>query len=179
MPKEEWKRKRPKQQVQQPKDGHGHLPGPSKENLKMSAWPIEKSRHKNLTLFDWMTVYAYVDTLPQPVNQRQVVRHFASRHEGALVFSQPTLSRKLKERPEMEARVHSIPNALSSKRPRVVTRPDVDEALWLWVQEMEKKGEIVNGRMLMAKREAFEERMDVPGDERLPGTGWIQPFCQA
>jgi hypothetical protein len=125
-----------------------------------------------------MMVYAYVDTLPQPVNQRQVVRYFATRHEGALVFSQPTLSRKLKERSEMEARVHSIPNALSTKRPRVVTRPDVDEALWLWVQEMEKE-EVVNGRMLMAKRESFEERMEVPEDERLPGPGWIQSFCQA
>ena len=81
----------------------------------MSAQPIEKPRHKNLMLFDWMTVYAYVDTLPQPVNQRQVVRHFATRHEGVLVFSQPTLSQKLKEHLEMEACVHSILNALSSK----------------------------------------------------------------
>ena len=144
----------------------------------MSAQPIEKPRCEYLMLFDWMTVYVYMDTLPQPVNQRQVVRHFTTRHEGALVFSQPTLSQKLKERPEMEAHVHSIPNALSSKQPQVITRPDVDEALWLWVQEMEKKGKIVNGRMLMAKWEVFEEHMDVPGDERLSRTGWIQPFCQ-
>jgi hypothetical protein len=179
MPKEEWKRKRQKQPVRAPKDGPEKLPGPSKGTPKTSAQPIEKARRENLTLFDWKTVYAYVDTLPQPINQRQVVRYFATRPEGALLFSQPTLSRKLKERPEMEARVQSNPNALSSKRPRVVTRPDVDRALWLWVQQMEKKAEVVNGAMLMAKREVFEEALEVPEDERLRGPGWIQSFCHA
>ncbi len=77
----------------------------------------------------------------------------------------------------MEARVQSNPNALSCKRPRVVTRPDVDHALWLWVQKMERKGEIVNGRMLLAKREVYEKALEVPEDERLPGPGWIQSFC--
>ena len=179
MPKEEWKRKQQKQPVRHPKDGHKQLPGPLKETPKTSAWLIEKPRRENLTLFDWMTVYTYVDTLPQPVNQGQVVRYFATRPEGALQFSQPTLSRKLKERPEMEARVQSNPNALSCKRPRVVTRPDVDHALWLWVQKMERKGEIVNGRMLLAKREVYEKALEVPEDERLPGPGWIQSFCHA
>jgi hypothetical protein len=126
-----------------------------------------------------MTVYTYVDTLPQPINQGEVVKYFATRPQGALLFSQPTLSRKLRQRLEMEARVESIPNALSCKRPRVVTRPDVDRALWLWVQQMDQKGEVVNGRMLMAKREVFEKALDVPEDERLPGPGWIQSFCLA
>ena len=66
-------------------------------------------------------MYAYIDTLPHPINQGQVVRYFATRPEGALLFTQRTLSRKLKERPEMEARMQSHPNALSCKRPRVVT----------------------------------------------------------
>ena len=92
MPKEEWKRKQQKQPVQHPKDGHKHLPGPSKETPKTFAQPIEKPRCENLTLFDWKTVYAYVDTLPHPVNQGQVVRYFATRPEGALLFTQPTLS---------------------------------------------------------------------------------------
>ena len=59
----------------------------------------------------------------------------------------------------------------------MVTRPDVDCALWLWVQKMEQKGEVVNSRMLMAKQEVFENALDVPEDKRLPGPGWIQPFC--
>ena len=179
MPKEEWKRKRQKQPVQRPKDNQKQLPGPSKETPKTSAQLVEKPKRENLTLFDWMTVYRYVDTLPQPIKQGQVIRYFATRPEGALVFSQPTLSRKLKERAEMEARVHSNPNALSCKRPRVVTRPDVDHALWLWVQEMGKKGEVINRSMLMAKRESYEEALKVPEDERLPGEGWTQSFCQA
>ena len=107
------------------------------------------------------------------------MRCFATRPQGALSFSQATLSRKLQQRPEMEAHVESNPNALSSKRPRVVTRPDVDRALWLWVQQMNRKGDVVNGPMLMAKREVFEKAVDVPEDERLPGPGWIQSFCLA
>ena len=169
MPREEWKRKRQKQPIQRPKQDRECLPGPS----------IEKTKRENLTLSDWMAVYAYVDTLPQPINQGKVVKYFATRPEGPLLFSQPTLSRKLRDRSEMEARVDSNPNALSCKRPRVVTRPDVDRELWLWVQQMGRKGEVVNSRMLIAKREVFEEALNVPEDERLPGPGWVQPFFHA
>jgi len=79
-----------------------------------------------------MTVYTYVGTLPQPIKQVDVVEYFATRPEGPLIFTQSTLSGKLQRSSEMEARVHSNPNALSSKRPRIVTRPEVDRALWLW-----------------------------------------------
>ena len=115
MPKEEWKRKRQKKPVQRPKDGHKQLPGPSKETPKTSARPIEKRRRENLTLFDWKTVYAYVDTLPHPINQGKVVRYFATGPEGTLLFTQPTLSRKLKERLEMEARMQSHPKMTNPK----------------------------------------------------------------
>ena len=179
MPREEWKRKRQKQPIQVARHNRDHLPALSKDTPKTSTQPIEKAKRENLTLWDWLTVYAYVDTLPQPINQGEVVQYFSTRPQGALLFSQPTLSRKLRQRPEMEARVDSIPNALSSKRPHAVTRPDVDCALWLWVQQMDRKGETVNGAMLMAKREAFEKDLKVPEDERLPGPGWIQPFCTA
>ena len=107
------------------------------------------------------------------------MKYFATRPQGALLFSQPTLSCKLQQRLEMEACVESIPNALSCKRPCVVTRPDVNCVLWLWVQHMDQKGEVVNSRMLMAKQEGLEEALDVPEDERLPGPGWIQLFCLA
>ena len=73
--------------------------------------------------------------------------------------------------------MQSNPNALSCKWPHVVTRPDVDHELWLWVQQMETKGGVVSGPMLMAKQEAFEA-LEVPADKRLPGSGWLQPFYQ-
>ena len=130
MPREEWKRKRQKQPIQVARQGREHLSGPSKETPKTSTQPIKTPKRENLTLFDWMTVYTYVDTLPQPINQGDVVKYFATRPQGALLFSQSTLSRKLRQRPAMEARVESIPNALSCKRPRVVTRPDVDRSIW-------------------------------------------------
>ena len=79
-----------------------------------------------------MTVYAYADTLPHPIKQVDVVNYFATRPEGPLIFTQSTLSRKLRHRPEIEARVSSNANALSSKQPRVVTRPDVDRAALFW-----------------------------------------------
>ena len=125
-----------------------------------------------------MTVYAYVDTLPHPIKQADVVNYFATRPEGPLIFTQSTLSRKLQHRSEMEARVSSNANALSSKRPRVVTRLDVDRALFLWVQHMEWKREVINSAMLVAKQAVFEDKFDVPENERLTGLGWIQSFCQ-
>jgi len=125
-----------------------------------------------------MTVYTYVDTLPQPIEQVDVVEYFATRPEGPLIFTQSTLSRKLQHSSEIEARVHSNPNALSSKRPRIVTRPEVDRALCLWVQHTEQKQEVVNTGMLVVKRAAFEEALSVPEDERLTGPGWLQSFCR-
>ena len=56
-------------------------------------------------------------------------------------------------------------------------RPDVDCALWHWVAHMEKKQEVVNSAMLIAKQTVFEDEMNVPEDERLPGHGWVQLFC--
>ena len=126
MPREERKRKRQKQPVQDYTQCRKRVSSPS-------TTPIQKTKRENLTLSDWMTVYAYVDTLPQPFNQGDVVKHFATRPERALLFTQPTLSRKLQHRSEMEARLASNPNALSSKRPRTVTKPDADRASRLWV----------------------------------------------
>ena len=82
-----------------------------------------------------------------------------------------SLSHKLQHRSEMEARAMSNANALSSKRPCIVTRPDVDRALWLWVQHMERKREVINSAMLVAKQAVFEEALDVPEDGRLTGPG--------
>ena len=117
MPREERKLRRQKQPVQGYSQSRKRVP-------RSSTRPIEKTKRENLTLSDWMTVYAYVDTLPQPINQGAVVKHFATRPERALLFTQPTLSRKLQQRSEMEARLDSNPNALSSKRPRAVTKPN-------------------------------------------------------
>ena len=70
-------------------------------------------------------------------------------------------------------------NALSSKQPYIVTNPDVERALQVWVQQMEWKGELVNSGMLIVKRKYFEDEMGVPEDERPHGNGWVQKFCNA
>jgi hypothetical protein len=68
------------------------------------------------------------------------------------------------------------PTALLSKRAWIITRPDVEKALVLWVIHMEQKCETVTGAMLIAKCAKFEEHMDVPEDERLQSDGWVQKF---
>ncbi|KIK22181.1 hypothetical protein PISMIDRAFT_102872 [Pisolithus microcarpus 441] len=52
-----------------------------------SACPIIHASHENLTLNDWLTVFAYIDshlTLPQA----NVVDHFKTLPSGALIFTQ-------------------------------------------------------------------------------------------
>jgi hypothetical protein len=79
------------------------------------------------------------------------VKHFALKSDSALSFNKCTLSRKTKSQEELEKPITSHPNALSSKHPCVVTRPDVERTLILWVRHIEEKGETVNGPMLKAK----------------------------
>ncbi|KAH8995897.1 hypothetical protein EDB86DRAFT_2765722, partial [Lactarius hatsudake] len=100
-----------------------------------------------------------------------VVEHFKTRREGALVFTQSTLSRKLEQHAELEACKEANPNALSSKRPRVVTRPDIERALVLWITHMQENKETVTGPMLWVKRKRFEEMLNVPENEWLSGKG--------
>jgi len=78
----------------------------------------------------------------------------------------------------MEAHVSSNANALSSKQPHAVTRPDVDCALCLWVQHMEQKQEAINSGVLAGKQAVFKDAFDVPENERLTEPGWIQLFCR-
>ena len=68
--------------------------------------------------------------------------------------------------------------ALSAKCPRIVTRPDVERALVLWIYSMEEKGESVTGPMLCVKWEKFEDSFNVPENEQLKGDGWIASFCK-
>ncbi|KAG2071176.1 hypothetical protein BDR04DRAFT_1016704, partial [Suillus decipiens] len=142
----------------------------NKDAPATSAKPHKVTTRKNLTLNDWLVVFAYIDTHPHQ-SQAEIVLHFENELTGALAFSQSALSCALKRRPELEARINSNLNALSSKCPHVVTRPDVEQALFTWVKHMEIKGDTVNGPMLRAKRAKFEEEFDVPEEERLSGDG--------
>ncbi|KAH0583036.1 hypothetical protein H2248_010921 [Termitomyces sp. 'cryptogamus'] len=159
---------------------YAHKPrAPSKKGApKTSAKPAQKKHHDNLTLHDWLTVFIFVDEHPT-LSQSDICDHFGSKLDGALVFSQAALSRKLKNREEMEARVNDNPNVLSSKHPHAVTRPDVEWAFFLWVKHIEEKQETVNGPMLKEKQKHFEKNFNVPENECITGNGWIPSFCQA
>ena len=159
----------------------GLKPGPKRKDLpKTSATQLPKHARSNLTLNDWLTVVAYHDSHPN-VSQQEVVEHFAQLREGSLKFNQSNLSRHLSKKgcEHDLARLQANPTALSAKRVQVVTRPDVEKALFLWVKHMEEKGEHVTGPMLVAKHTRFEELMNVPEDERLKSNGWVQKFCSA
>jgi len=66
----------------------------------------------------------------------------------------------------------------ANNQPHIVTRPDVDCALCLWVQHMEQKQEAINSGVLVAKQAVFKGAFDVPENERLTEPGWIQLSCQ-
>ena len=174
----------PVERVRKPRDKpapYARKPGPKGKHTnnrpETSAKSTVTKRRDNLTLQDWLIVFAFVDAHPT-LSQERVVDHFSSLEKGALKFTQSTLSRKIKQRQDLEERVNSNPSALLSKRPRIVTRPDVERALVIWLRSMEEKQETVNGKMLVEKRKHFEKKFNVLENERLEGESWVQSFCR-
>jgi len=147
-----------------------------KDAPKTSAKPAVQTKRANLTLSDWLTVLKYADEHPL-ISQGDIVEHFKTKIDGALHFSQSALSCAIGRRTELEERSQSNPTALSSKRARIVTRPDVERALVLWVSHMLEKKETVSGPMLREKRKRFEILLSVPDDQQLTGEGWVASFC--
>jgi hypothetical protein len=84
----------------------------NKNAPKTSVRPVQKNMYENLTLHDWMTVYRYVDE-HLSMSQQAIIGHFATRPAGASIFTQATLSQKLKSCSEMEERMSETSNALS------------------------------------------------------------------
>ena len=152
--------------------------GPHRQNQPVSAARQIKQPSKQLTNQDWLTVFMWIDT-NSPRSQRDIVDHFANRHNGPLHFDQATLSRKLKKRGDIEATVKANPAALSARRRRVVVSPEVERALMLWVEDMIANGRVVNGPLLTTKRKSLEEKFNVPPEKRLSDKGWIQNFYKA
>ena len=74
---------------------------PKKDDLKSSAWHLEKKARENLTLHDWMTVFQFVNEHPF-MSQQAIMKYFEPKVYGALIFTQATLSQKLK--PQMQCR---------------------------------------------------------------------------
>ncbi|KAG2127741.1 hypothetical protein BD769DRAFT_1574924, partial [Suillus cothurnatus] len=163
-PKKRQPRPKPAPYKRKPKTPH------QKDGPATSTKHSNTSRRENLTLNDWMMVFAYIDEHPY-LPQDRIVQHFKTRKEGVLKFTQATLSQKLKDRMHLEQRIESYPSALSSKQPRIVTRPDVEEALVEWITSMEQKGESYTGAMFREKRRKLEEKLGVPETEQLIGDG--------
>ena len=74
-----------------------------KDTPKTSAKSSAARHRENLTLADWLTVFKFIDEHPG-ISQAQVVNHFKTCKDGALIFTQPTLSRKLEQCTELESR---------------------------------------------------------------------------
>ena len=148
-----------------------------KDLPKTSTLSHVPSSQRNLTLHDWLYV-VYWFNKNQPVTQEGTVKHFKTLHDEALVFTQASLSRHLtkKEHEQDQAKLIATPSALSSKHIHIVTRPDVEEALQLWVEHMESKRETMSQPMLIEKRAWFEDMLSVPESQRLQSNGWCQRF---
>lgn len=64
----------------------------AKDAPKSSAWPVIQIQ-SNLTLQDWLTVFAFIDSHPD-MSQENFLTYFKTWAEGALYFDQSILSRK-------------------------------------------------------------------------------------
>ena len=67
---------------------------PNGDNTKSSAKSLKTQQCLNLTLHDWIVVFAYTDAHPGQ-SQDAIVEHFKTHHKGALIFNQSTLSQRL------------------------------------------------------------------------------------
>ncbi|KAF8268593.1 hypothetical protein EI94DRAFT_1577318 [Lactarius quietus] len=70
---------------------HKSKPVTKKDALKSSAKSSVTQSHENLTLADCFTVFKFIDEHPG-IPQTQVVNHFKTCKDGALIFTQPKLS---------------------------------------------------------------------------------------
>lgn len=136
---------------------------------KVLAKPLEVNRRENLTLHDWLLVFNFIDTHPA-MPQVDVVKHFEAKKDEALIFTQSMLSRKLRQRENLEAHANSNPNAMSSKRPLARIRHMVEEG----------ENIRVNAPMPKEKRKRPEDALEIPEVVRVEGDGWIpsESFCK-
>jgi hypothetical protein len=116
----------------------------NKNSAQSLAQPLQSNKKSqcNLTLHNWLTVFTYIDEHPG-IFQDAIVQYFKTRPNGALIFDQSTLSCKLGKHENLQACIHEFPNVLLMKQPCIVTRPDVECALFLWVKHMEEKRETI------------------------------------
>ena len=122
MPKSEPKKSRKPREKPTPYQRKPREPK-QKDAPKTSAKPAAQSIRQNLTLSDWLIVLKFVNEHPL-LHQTDVVQHFKTKTDGALHFTQSSLSRAIHKRSELEARSQSNPTTLSSKRAHIVTRPE-------------------------------------------------------
>jgi len=148
-----------------------------KDMPKISAQSPKLQSCKNLTLVDWMMVYAYVDEHPGTY-QQQIVKHFKTLSTRALVFNQSILFHKLHKHPKMEAHVTSYPNALLEKKAHSVIWLDIEWALVLWMHHIQEKYLTVTGPLLQEEQSQFEKKFNIPDEEKLTGGSWVQNFVQ-
>ena len=127
-------------------------------------------------------VVNYYDGHQPSMSQKELVDYFTNHTEGTLIFNPSTLSQHLL-RKGWDADQHKLASyatALSSKKIQVIVHPDVEICLVIWVKHMgEEKKETVNGAMLMAKHEKFENTLKVLENGRTISNRWIFKFYKA
>ena len=143
-----------------------YIPNPGFKELNPGLNEHEKDA-SGVNPQTWRTILAFMDSHPH-MGVTAIAQHFRSRPDGALFFTQPTLSRMQEE---LEARMLFNLNMH-------VLRLGVERALVLWLRSTIAKGEPVTGQMLMEKRKCFEEKWNVPPMECLRDGDWIPFFLQ-
>ena len=149
---------------------------------RTTAISTKKKAKEHLTNYDRLQVLAYIDEHPQ-ASQKDVANYFSTRSDadgGGLIMDRSTVSRIKANRAKIMTQAKATPSGLDMKKPHQVVSPEVERALYLWVQHLnDKKGEVASGPMLYEKKAEFEKALNIPEEECLTGKGWILPFCRA
>lgn len=114
MPKDSPQKKRKPRITGKP---YSSKPGPKpsqniKKKIPRTSAITQEVGWKNLTRGDWFRVFDFVHA-HTTLSQDDVVEHFSALAKGALVFTQPSLSRSLKKEAKWRATTEKNPNELS------------------------------------------------------------------
>ncbi|CAK5267874.1 unnamed protein product [Mycena citricolor] len=125
--------------------------GPKEKKSQTSAQLVKDDMHKDLTWSDWVQVFDYMNKSPGAFKEAQ-------------------------KKDQIRVSVANSSTVGSQKRARVVTCPEVDKALSVWMYNKEEKRNMVTGTILVVKRKCLEELMGIPEEQCLTGNSWLESF---
>ena len=127
---------------------------------------------KTLTLAEKLKILTYIET-QQKVGAKPNFTKIASDYG----VHRTSISRVLKEKETLMKRSEEETQPSTSKRKRGFKQEQVDEALYLWVQQKLKQHARLNNSQLTQKATELATAIaNEPGEEFVPSNSWINRF---